>query len=177
MISRHHGGSGANTQRRGSYHSTGHAGGRPATGLSRRKTQFRGPPPSFHRSGGWGAHSAKRSAAQDDSTGGQSTWTQHAGMGPGQDPFAHAHDGRPGHFDRTSHARTQRAQDHRRAARVLRESGAAAAGAGQDSTLTMFFAVSGVLFLTFFLPFVYFGGLRKDRDKQKIEGKKKTSSA
>jgi len=43
---------------------TGPAGGRPASGLSRRRTQFRGPPPSFYASGGWGAHSAKRSAAQ-----------------------------------------------------------------------------------------------------------------
>ncbi|OJD28795.1 uncharacterized protein BKCO1_1110006 [Diplodia corticola] len=41
----------------------GPAGSRPASGLSRRRTQFRGPPPSFYRNGAWGAHAAKRSAA------------------------------------------------------------------------------------------------------------------
>ncbi|KAF2233921.1 DnaJ-domain-containing protein, partial [Viridothelium virens] len=38
------------------------AGGRPASGLSKRRGTFRGPPPSFYRSGGWGAASAKRRA-------------------------------------------------------------------------------------------------------------------
>lgn len=54
----------------GSYSSTGPAGGRPASGLSRRRGTFRGPPPSFYRSGGWGAHGAKRSQAHDESTSG-----------------------------------------------------------------------------------------------------------
>lgn len=44
---------------------TGPAGGRPASGLSRRRTQFKGPPPSFYRSGGWGTHARKRQAAAD----------------------------------------------------------------------------------------------------------------
>ncbi|KAH7043880.1 hypothetical protein B0J12DRAFT_604532 [Macrophomina phaseolina] len=41
----------------------GPAGSRPPSGLSRRRTQFRGPPPSFYRNGAWGAHGAKRAAA------------------------------------------------------------------------------------------------------------------
>lgn len=53
----------------GSYASTGPAGGRPASGLSRRRGTFRGPPPSFYTAGGWGAHGAKRSAAHDESAG------------------------------------------------------------------------------------------------------------
>ncbi|KAK4104566.1 DnaJ-domain-containing protein, partial [Parathielavia hyrcaniae] len=57
-----------------SYHSssTGPAGGRPASGLSSRRTTrgtYQGPPPSFFRSGGWGAHGAKRRAAHEESTG------------------------------------------------------------------------------------------------------------
>jgi curved DNA-binding protein CbpA len=44
-------------------------GGRPASGLSRRRTQFRGPPPSFYQSGGYGRHSAKRHAAGGDPEG------------------------------------------------------------------------------------------------------------
>ncbi|KAK3307955.1 uncharacterized protein B0T15DRAFT_523112 [Chaetomium strumarium] len=55
---------------KGSYHSTGPAGGRPASGLSsRRRGTYQGPPPSFFRSGGWGAHTAKRRAAHEESTG------------------------------------------------------------------------------------------------------------
>ncbi|KAI9887573.1 MAG: hypothetical protein M1823_000557 [Watsoniomyces obsoletus] len=53
------------SDRGGSYRSsTGPVGGRPASGLSRRRTQFRGPPPSFYRSGGWGIHARKRQQAQ-----------------------------------------------------------------------------------------------------------------
>ncbi|GAB7330298.1 hypothetical protein MBLNU13_g01942t1 [Cladosporium sp. NU13] len=56
------GGDGDFSGHRGSYssHSTP-AGGRPASGLSKRRTQFKGPPPSFYRSGGYGAQSEKRS--------------------------------------------------------------------------------------------------------------------
>ncbi|TAQ91429.1 hypothetical protein B7494_g219 [Chlorociboria aeruginascens] len=50
----------------GSYSSSGPVGGRPASGLRKRRTQFHGPPPSFYRSGGWGTHSAKRRAAQEN---------------------------------------------------------------------------------------------------------------
>lgn len=32
----------------------GPVGARPASGLSRRRTQFHGPPPSFYKNGGWG---------------------------------------------------------------------------------------------------------------------------
>ncbi|CAP73615.1 uncharacterized protein PODANS_2_9790 [Podospora anserina S mat+] len=53
----------------GSYHSSNPAGGRPPSGLSsRRKTAFQGPPPSFYKSGGWGAHASKRRAAHESST-------------------------------------------------------------------------------------------------------------
>ncbi|GAB1315124.1 hypothetical protein MFIFM68171_05334 [Madurella fahalii] len=66
----HHGHGHVHKGPRGSYHSTGPAGGRPASGLSsRRRGTFQGPPPSFFRSGGWGAHGAKRRAAHEESTG------------------------------------------------------------------------------------------------------------
>ncbi|KAI5809694.1 hypothetical protein DFH27DRAFT_521352 [Peziza echinospora] len=41
----------------------GPAGGRPASGLSRRRTQFRGPPPSFFRNTGWAAAGGNAAAA------------------------------------------------------------------------------------------------------------------
>ncbi|KAI1005334.1 hypothetical protein K3495_g2887 [Podosphaera aphanis] len=52
---------------RGSYSSTNPVGGRSPSGLSRRTTQFRGPPASFYRNGGWGAYRQERSAAHEDS--------------------------------------------------------------------------------------------------------------
>ncbi|KAL7273975.1 hypothetical protein RUND412_003136 [Rhizina undulata] len=42
---------------------TGPAGGRPASGLSKRRTQFYGPPPSFFRNGGWSTFKGKSSSA------------------------------------------------------------------------------------------------------------------
>ncbi|KAI1170448.1 DnaJ-domain-containing protein [Nemania sp. FL0916] len=155
----------------GSYASTGPAGGRPASGLSRRRGTFTGPPPSFFRSGGWGAQADKRRAAHDDSTGSSSsssgtwTWTNTGtttgsgpgtgagsmgGMGPGQDPFGHRDD--VPHFDKASHQRTGRHSDKRREARR--------AAAGTDDTgrpvtiepergiAGMFFAIGGVLLLS-----------------------------
>lgn len=63
---RHHG-FGRHPQSSSSSHASpqrptyaGPAGGRPASGLSSRRTRFQGPPPSFFRSGGWGAQSSKR---------------------------------------------------------------------------------------------------------------------
>ncbi|KAF2710630.1 DnaJ-domain-containing protein, partial [Pleomassaria siparia CBS 279.74] len=44
----------------GSYSSASYAGSRPATGLNKKRSTFRGPPPSFYNSGGYGQHSAKR---------------------------------------------------------------------------------------------------------------------
>lgn len=180
VIRHQHPGPGHTAARRGSYHSSGPAGGRPASGLSRRKTQFRGPPPSFHRSGGWGAHAHKRGAAHDESTGGHGTpGGQHhepqpeaPGMGPGQDPYSHTRKSGLPHFDTERHTRSQHEQDQRRTARILRETGAQ--GAVTDSTLSSFIGVTGVLLLIVFLPFVFFGGLsQKKVRKVKADGKAK----
>ncbi|KAK4211430.1 DnaJ subfamily A member 3, mitochondrial [Rhypophila decipiens] len=123
-----------------SYHSSGGpAGGRPASGLSSyRGRTFQGPPPSFYRSGGWGAQSSKRRAAHEDSTGttgsaynpqsntgnassgtagGEAGGT--GGMGPGQRPHPQYWKGTDDvpHFDKEGHERTHRRVDERRAAR------------------------------------------------------------
>ena len=44
----------------GSYSSASYAGSRPATGLNKKRSTFRGPPPSFYNSGGYGKQGAKR---------------------------------------------------------------------------------------------------------------------
>jgi len=101
---------------RGSYSSGAGAGGRTASGLSKRRGQFKGPPPSFYRSGGWGAHSAKRQANAynpDEHAPGPDAQRQqgqaNAGsyQGTTEDwPFGSDPNDVP-HFDRGSHFRTQ----------------------------------------------------------------------
>ncbi|MCJ1321914.1 hypothetical protein MMC15_007259 [Xylographa vitiligo] len=56
-------------------------GARPASGLSKRRTRFHGPPPSFYRSGGWGAQGAKRAAGQESSASGSGTQTGEGNSG------------------------------------------------------------------------------------------------
>ncbi|KDN66310.1 putative DnaJ domain-containing protein [Colletotrichum sublineola] len=151
--------------RRGSYHSTGPAGGRPASGLSRRRTTFRGPPPSFYRSGGWGTQSAKRREAHE-SNAGDGTVTAGAsaqpGMGPGQDPYRHTRSGEVPHFDSQTHTKSQSRQDSRRAHRIA---GTEVPIGPQETSLGAFMVVSGILFFSFFIPYVAIGGLsRKKKD-------------
>jgi curved DNA-binding protein CbpA len=111
----------------GSYHSaTNPAGGRPASGLSKRRSTFRGPPPSFYRNGGWGEHAEKRRAAHEDSTTSPSSSANTSSPNdprqsqyPQSDPLHRAP--KTPHFDPSAHQRTQSAQDARRASRRHRE--------------------------------------------------------
>jgi hypothetical protein len=147
----------------GSYHSSNPAGGRPPSGLSRRRGTFQGPPPSFFRSGGWGAQSAKRRTQEGEGGGGPEPGAgTHPGMGPGQDPYGHR-DGasRARHFDRAGHTRTHRAGDARRASRAADDW---AAGDDRhrrldDSGLASgFFMVSGILAFVILVPYWVLGG-------------------
>ncbi|KAK3903832.1 hypothetical protein C8A05DRAFT_14224 [Staphylotrichum tortipilum] len=153
-----------------SYSSTNPAGGRPASGLSRRRGTYQGPPPSFYRSGGWGSHSAKRRAAHEESTGqNQAGYSSHSssqpppppppppgasglgGMGPGQDPFGHQSD--VPHFDRAAHERAQRRADDRRAYRKARETGADIDGQKPVG----FFGMAAILAIAVTAPIVLSG--------------------
>ena len=73
--------------KKGSYHGSTvrYAGGRPATGLSKRRGQFQGPPPSFFRHGGWGRHAEARQHEHEDST---KTW---GGKWKGNKPHSGPH--------------------------------------------------------------------------------------
>ena len=95
--------------------------GRPASGLSRRRGTFRGPPPSFYKSGGWGTGGSSRSRREDADDTGQrqhayARSTHHTDQGPGASgeatgdgdgswPFTTDPNDVP-HFDRGSHYRT-----------------------------------------------------------------------
>ncbi|KAI1290988.1 hypothetical protein F5Y03DRAFT_52788 [Xylaria venustula] len=158
-------------QRKGSYASTGPAGGRPASGLSKRRGTFQGPPPSFFRSGGWGAQGEKRRAAHEESTGGaESSGTGTVGgMGPGQDPFGHRDD--VPHFDKEGHQRTGRHSDKRREARRTSVDGSRQRITIEPETgvAGMFFVIGSVLLISFlgplFISRLWYGGARKPKEK------------
>ncbi|KAJ9642463.1 hypothetical protein H2199_004844 [Coniosporium tulheliwenetii] len=159
--SRHH-----DAPHHGSYSS--HAGSRPASGLSRRRTQFRGPPPSFYRSGGYGTHGAKRrehapgfGGGGGDAGAGQ---TSHAsaegaaaggtgGFGPGQEhPGARGYDNDIPYWDREGHRRTQEGVESRLQRLRRARSGLGEDGAGGASMLFNFFLLSGIVGLVVSLP-------------------------
>jgi curved DNA-binding protein CbpA len=149
---------------RGSYSSASASssgpGGRPASGLSRRRTQFRGPPPSFYRNGGWGEHGDKRGAyasqashtheAQGRSASGADGPSAHQatssepGIGPGG--FTAGFDNDVPHFDHVAHAQTHEEIDRMR--RRAREQAAReediAMGRGNSGPMN-FFVMMGVL--------------------------------
>lgn len=150
-------------------------GARPASGLSRRRTTFRGPPPSFYKAGGYGAHEAKRasnasgggntSGLNNDGTysygqAGEQQRAQHetasGGHGPGQgedryDPWIP-------HWDREGHRRTHDNLGKKfEKARLMREAGWGYRPDELDydqggSDLGRFIAVLGVIFLTIAIP-------------------------
>ncbi|KAF1358826.1 DnaJ-domain-containing protein [Lizonia empirigonia] len=93
------------SQPQGSYSSAGFAGSRPATGLNKKRGTFRGPPPSFYNSGGYGKHGAKRTeyAHHNPNTNGQeadpASYGEQGGYGPGQQRQGH----QVPHFDDARH--------------------------------------------------------------------------
>lgn len=74
----------------GSHSSASYAGSRPATGLNKKRGTFRGPPPSFYNSGGYGSHGAKRAEYAhhnpnlNGDEGGSESYGEAGGYGPGQ---------------------------------------------------------------------------------------------
>ncbi|KAI5462555.1 hypothetical protein BGZ63DRAFT_403769 [Mariannaea sp. PMI_226] len=179
-----------------SYHSTNPAGGRSPSGLSRRRGTFRGPPPSFYRSGGWGDQAEKRRKAHDESTGGGAEAAARSGARPKADPFAYRHDqhdqqqqqhhhrGRHGgmgigedpfghqeevpHFDKQGHHRTHTREDHRRWQRQRRAMGDDNIEfEPQTSMAGHFFIISGILVASIMAPLAYLQIMRLGRSSSK----------
>jgi hypothetical protein len=97
-------------QPQGSY-SSATFGSRPASGLNKKRSTFRGPPPSFYKTGGYGAHGAKRAEyAHHDPTGGQDTKEapeeSYGDFGGGYGPGQHKHGHQVPHFDDKRHKET-----------------------------------------------------------------------
>lgn len=139
----------------GSPSGSGPFGSRPASGLSRRRTHFRGPPPSFYRGGGWGSQTAKRTAHADPTSPTPSNTGFKSGdvgeRNTGSFGFSGTYVGWKNdvpHFDHEGHYRTHRWQEQKRIRRN-RESPFDPGGGG--AIWTNFFVVSGVISLAFLI--------------------------
>lgn len=134
-------------------------GARPASGLSRRRTQFKGPPPSFYRSGGWGVYGRKRQSQAETSGHAGNGESGAGGFGPGQGQAAFGN-GVP-HFDGEGHHRTQEQQDQRRRRRIEEENFGYAEG---GSVFFKFLLITAVVTFAF-IP-TLFEASRDDRRKE-----------
>lgn len=150
--------SGARDVRKGSYSSTAPFGSRPASGLSKRKSQFRGPPPSFYRSGGWGKQSAKRQAQADAADTASfnaamnSSTASHPGRGSGPNKASRGFDDDVPHFDRPSHLKTQEQQEQRRMRQRAQEAEMHYAVDNTSSVLLNFLLISGIIAIGCAIP-------------------------
>ena len=155
----------------GSYSSRGSggpAGGRPASGLSKRRSQFRGPPPSFYAQGGYGTQGAKRQRASEEQQaraqqsgpydpnhpsglGSQPGYTGSGGFSPGSGDAEFDPDPSMPYFDKAGHRRTHEGLGARRGeyadGRKPRggDTFAAAQGSGGGGLVANFLIVSAVV--------------------------------
>lgn len=153
---------------RGSYSShSSPAGGRPASGLSKRRTQYKGPPPSFYASGGWGKQGEKRS--QHSPRGPEGTYDHPSAAGTGPGGFAQGVDNDVPHFDQhghyVRHEKIERSR-HRTRRKVERTLDDLDYTGGGNSPLVQFFLVGGALcFILGFGTFIS-GGTTKPIKKK-----------
>ena len=144
----------SSSARKGS-HSSSAFGSRPASGLSKRRTRFRGPPPSFYRNGGWGAQRTKRqsqadgaAAAAEDGSSGNAYEAGRRGDGHGQAQAGWSDD--VPHFDQYGHRRTQEQQERRWMLR--RRAGNEEGEDGGATMLLQFFLVGGIVATVMTVP-------------------------
>ncbi|KIH86837.1 heat shock protein DNAj [Sporothrix brasiliensis 5110] len=155
-----------------SYYSTGPAGGRPASGLSRRRSAFRGPPPSFYRNTGSGqntAHNTAGHASQSSRTGGSTANAGQdygpTGFGPGNvnadDAGTRSNPSTP-HFNWDKTERTHRNISERVAER---RAAAAHSAAYHDETSMVvgFLIMTAALAAGILVPVILFNDWRQEK--------------
>ncbi|MCJ1289755.1 hypothetical protein MMC34_001288 [Xylographa carneopallida] len=171
-------------------------GARPASGLSKRRTRFHGPPPSFYRSGGWGAQGAKRAAGQEASASGSGAQAGEGnagyafrggssaaagetagaagrggaaaggGFSPGLGPHGWAAWSDVPHFDREGHLWTHEQQEMRRKRRM--EGEGAQYDARGPGILFNFLLISGVVGFASLMTAVWREGVGlEERERRK----------
>ncbi|KEF52671.1 uncharacterized protein A1O9_11088 [Exophiala aquamarina CBS 119918] len=126
-----------------SSHST-YAGSRPATGLSKRRSAFKGPPPSFYAHGNPSAHTAQQTQSSSSATGPNHHKAGTFNAGAYTDP---------GHYDSAFNSsavyKTQTHEDYRRTNRRAAEAAAMQAMAEDEGNFwTRFIVVGGILVLS-----------------------------
>lgn len=129
-------------------------GSRPASGLSRRRTQFRGPPPSFYRNGGWGSQGGRRTSgarpAADTTAGARADSDQAAhsrGTSAAEENFGKTPFDDVPHFDRERHLWAQEQREQRRKRRI--QTDASHQDRHRHSLLLNFLIVSGIVCLAY----------------------------
>ncbi|EED23744.1 DnaJ domain protein [Talaromyces stipitatus ATCC 10500] len=133
----------------GSHSSAGatYAGSRPASGLSKRRTAFRGPPPSFYAHGGYGGRKPQSPGGSYTGTAGTGKQHQHNN----EDPTSFINNNPVWHFNARGHYKTQTAEDARRKQRrsqqMQREREILESEKG-GSFVLRFVIVSGILVVT-----------------------------
>ena len=145
---------------RGSHSSSSSPfGSRPASGLSQRRTKFKGPPPSFYRNGGWGPHGSKRQAQAEGLGSAGTGEPRGGGFRRGQE---HVGFNDVPHFDQEGHHRTQELQDERRRRRIEDER---VRFADSGSVVLQFSLVAAVITLALSIPTMF--DKSKDRRRAK----------
>ncbi|GES62630.1 DnaJ domain protein [Aspergillus terreus] len=102
-----------------------YAGSRPASGLSKRRGPFRGPPPSFYAHGGFGGRKPPPGAGAHAAGGAAGAAGRSAGNRAEDDPTSFIDRNPIHHFNARGHYRTQSAEDARREERRSRAMGSA----------------------------------------------------
>jgi hypothetical protein len=131
-----------------------YAGSRPASGLSKRRAAFRGPPPSFYAHGGYGATAASRASPGSSYAGNGGTGTSSHGSGDSEeDPTSFINNNPVSHFDAKAHYKRQTAEDARREQRRSRQMRREREfidnqSAGHGSFIFRFVVVSSILVAT-----------------------------
>ncbi|KAF2745729.1 DnaJ-domain-containing protein [Sporormia fimetaria CBS 119925] len=159
-----------------------YAGGRPATGLNKKRGTFRGPPPSFYKAGGYGKHGTKRAEYAHHNphpAGGHEAPKEagsesYGGFGDGMGP---GHSGRGNevpHFDDRRHKRMHESVSEHIARRRQQKGADVVPPSEGHSFLVNFVMVGGALVAIGFLANV----LRlaaEDGAKQKEKQKRESS--
>ncbi|KAH0843235.1 DnaJ domain protein [Fonsecaea pedrosoi] len=118
-----------------------YAGHRPASGLSKRRSVFKGPPPSFYAHGNPSSQTQQRADARPQ--GQHAAGEQYTAGTFNAGAFS---DGRPA-FDARPTFKTQTHEDYRRANRRAAELAAAQASVEEDNFWARFIVVSGIIVL------------------------------
>ncbi|KAJ5725794.1 Heat shock protein DnaJ [Penicillium malachiteum] len=133
-------------------HQGSYAGSRPASGLSKRRGTFQGPPPSFYAQGGYGktGRTGFEGAYTGPSSGESNTGTRKED--DPEDPMGFIYRNPLGHFNARAHFRTQSAEDRRRSERrraareaAMKEDDFLRTHGGGHIDFTMLFSILGIL--------------------------------